>query len=109
MHLQFYAYGQNGKFGQNGKVRLGLNVSSSTHHCGCMVDGSNMSSITVHTGHRMYNSDCILTLVWIYNVIFWIAAASIQIITLHGLSAQRPWDSTSKLIRNGSYIKYWMC
>ena len=32
---------QNGKLGQNGKVHLGLNVSSSTHNCGCMVDGDN--------------------------------------------------------------------
>ena len=24
-----------------GKVHLGLNVSSSTHNCGCMVDGGN--------------------------------------------------------------------
>ena len=55
---------QNGKFGRNGKlghsctnvtkgklydsrvsdhaiVHLGLNVSSSTHNCGCVVDGSN--------------------------------------------------------------------
>ena len=51
----------NGKFGQNGKlghscvrvtkgrlydsqvviVHLGLNVSSSAHNCGCVVDGSN--------------------------------------------------------------------
>ena len=57
-------FSQNGKFGQNGKlghsctnvtkgklygsqdsdhaiVRLGLNVSSSAHNCGCVVDGSN--------------------------------------------------------------------
>ena len=56
--------GQNGKFGQNGKlghsctnvtkgklygsrdsdhaiVNLGLNVSSSAHNCGCVVDGGN--------------------------------------------------------------------
>ena len=37
--------GQNGKFSQNGKsnqsskVDLGLNVRSSAHNCGCMVDG----------------------------------------------------------------------
>ena len=34
-------FGQKGKFGQNGKVHLGLNVSSSTHNCGCVVNGSN--------------------------------------------------------------------
>ena len=57
-------FSQNGKFGQNGKlghsctnvtkcklydsrvsdhaiVYLGLNVSSSAHNCGCMVDGGN--------------------------------------------------------------------
>ena len=57
-------FSQNGKFGQNGKlghsctnltkgklygsrvsdhaiVHLGLNVSSSTHNCGCVVDGGN--------------------------------------------------------------------
>ena len=57
-------FSQNGKFGQNGKlghlrvrvtngrlydswvrdhviVHLGLNVNSSTHNCGCMVDGGN--------------------------------------------------------------------
>ena len=45
-------FSQNGKFGQNGKlshngksgqrgeVHLGPNVSSSSHDCGCMVDGS---------------------------------------------------------------------
>ena len=44
-------FSQNGKFGQNGKfshnalsrqkdkVHLGLNVSSSAHNCGCMVNG----------------------------------------------------------------------
>ena len=54
----------NGKFGQNGKlghscvrvtrvrdriiVHLGLNVSSSAHNCGCMVDGGNtMAAISV--------------------------------------------------------------
>ena len=58
-------FSQNGKFGQNGKlghscvrvtikgrlydsrvrdhviVHLGLNVSSSTHNCGCVVNGGN--------------------------------------------------------------------
>ena len=53
-------FSQNGKFGQNGKlghsctnasfmaqdsdhaiVHLGLNVSSSAHNCGCVVDGGN--------------------------------------------------------------------
>ena len=67
-------FSQNGKFGQNGKlghsctnvtkgklygsrgsdqaiVHLGLNVSSSAHNCGCMVDGGNtmaaMSNIII--------------------------------------------------------------
>ena len=31
---------QNGKFGQRGKVHLRPNVGSSTHNCGCMVNGS---------------------------------------------------------------------
>ena len=26
---------KNGKFGRNGKLHLGLNISSSTHNCGC--------------------------------------------------------------------------
>ena len=43
--LQFYSQFSLGerknKFSQNGKVHLGLNVSSSTLNCGCMVDGSN--------------------------------------------------------------------
>ena len=36
-------FGQNGKFGQRGKVYLhvGLNVSSSTHDCGFVVNGGN--------------------------------------------------------------------
>ena len=49
-------FSQNGKFGQNGKLghsctnvtkgklygsHLGLNVSSSAHNCGCVVDGGN--------------------------------------------------------------------
>ena len=61
---------QNGKFGQNGKlghsctnvtkgklygsrvsdhatVHLGLNVSSSAHNCGCVVDGSDLSIIII--------------------------------------------------------------
>ena len=41
-------FSYNGKFGQNGIVHLGLNVSSSTHNCGCMVDSSNaMAAICV--------------------------------------------------------------
>ena len=64
-------FSQNGKFGQNGKlghsctnvtkakpydsqvsyhaiVHLGLNVSSSAHNCGCLVDGSKaMAAILV--------------------------------------------------------------
>ena len=31
-------FSQNGMSGQNGKVHLGLNVSS-THNCGCVIDG----------------------------------------------------------------------
>ena len=61
-------FSQNGKFGQNGKlghsctnvtngklygsrvsdhaiVHLGLNVSSSTHNCGCVVDGGNAMAV----------------------------------------------------------------
>ena len=30
-----------GLVGQNGSVHLGLNVSSSAHNCGCVVDGGN--------------------------------------------------------------------
>ena len=33
-------FGQNGMSGQKGKVHLGPNVSSSTHHHGCVVNGS---------------------------------------------------------------------
>ena len=63
-------FSQNRKFGQNGKlghsctnvtkgklygsrvsdhaiVHLGLNVSSSAHNCGCMVDGSDLSIIII--------------------------------------------------------------
>ena len=36
---------RNGKFSQNGSdhavVHLGLNISSSAHNCGCVVDGGN--------------------------------------------------------------------
>ena len=32
---------RNGKLGQNGRVHLGLNVSSSTHNCGSMINGGN--------------------------------------------------------------------
>ena len=62
--LELVLFSQNGKFGQNGKlghsctnvtkgklygsqdsdhaiVHLGLNVSSSAHNCGCVVDGGN--------------------------------------------------------------------
>ena len=34
-------FGQNNKFGQNDIVHLDLNVSSSTHDCGCVVNGGN--------------------------------------------------------------------
>ena len=32
-------FSQNGKFGHNGEVHLGTNVSSSAHDCGCVVNG----------------------------------------------------------------------
>ena len=38
-------FSQNSKFGQNGKVHLGLNVSSSALNCGCMVDGGNTMAV----------------------------------------------------------------
>ena len=41
-------FSQNGKLGQNSKVHLGLNVSSSTRNCGCMIDvygGNAMAAI----------------------------------------------------------------
>ena len=41
LHSQSSPGERNGKFGQNGKVHLGLNVSSSTHNCGGVVSGSN--------------------------------------------------------------------
>ena len=34
-------FSQNAKLVQNGKVHLGLNVSSSAHNCGCVVNGGN--------------------------------------------------------------------
>ena len=45
LHTQSSPGERSGKFGQNGKLHLGLNVSSSTHNCGCVVDGSSMSII----------------------------------------------------------------
>ena len=39
-------FSQSGKFGQSGKVHLSLNVSSSSHDCGCTVnDGGAMAAI----------------------------------------------------------------
>ena len=32
-------FSQNGMSGQKGKVHLGPNVSSTIHHCGCVVNG----------------------------------------------------------------------
>ena len=37
-----YMFSQIGRFGQNGKVNLGLNASSFAHNCGCMVDGDTL-------------------------------------------------------------------
>ena len=34
-------FGQNANFGQNGKVHSGLNVRSSAHNCGRVVDDGN--------------------------------------------------------------------
>ena len=68
-------FSQNGKFGQNGKlghscdrvtkgrpydsrvkdhvfVHLGLNVSSSAHNCGCVVDGGNQYHVPLYAGRR---------------------------------------------------------
>ena len=39
LHSQSSPGERNGKFSLNGKRHLGLNVSSSVHNCGCVVDG----------------------------------------------------------------------
>ena len=36
---------QNSKFGQNGKVYIGFNISNSTHNCGYMVNGGNAMAV----------------------------------------------------------------
>ena len=41
LHTQSSPGERNGKFGQNGNVHLGLNVSSSAHNCGWVFDGGN--------------------------------------------------------------------
>ena len=61
--------GQKVKFGQNGRVHLGLNVSSSAHNCWCVYDGSNMSIILLMVlilSYSYYNQAYLLLLfVWI--------------------------------------------
>ena len=42
LHSQSSPGERSGQSGQNGNVYLGLNVSSSTRNCGCMVNSSNI-------------------------------------------------------------------
>ena len=46
---------QNGKSAHSGKVHLGLNVSSSTHDCGCVVNGSGTMAYEYYYYYHYYH------------------------------------------------------
>ena len=85
-------FSQNGKFGQNGKlghsctnvtkgklygsrdsdhaiVHLGLNVSSSAHNCGCVVDGGNAMAAIEYYYYYNYSDNKIYSFYNYYSII----------------------------------------